>query len=221
MADFSALEAPVHVIDALPVRLPSSKLIGRDLTLARVYQLLRREVKPVLLYGAQGVGKTAIAATLASAFIELPGGVIWLMVDAQTTFADLLAQIGRAYNIDALANSETPLASVGAAFAELTQHKPLVILDGATDSAVVSEFILRAAERTPILVVSDAVTEPQGPWAAIRIVRFDPEISTQMFNAYAGTMHPRETLELLTEALEHTPFALAIAAGAVKSGAIS
>src|SRR5664279_4574739 len=101
MADLISHEAPAHQANALPVMLPQGKLIGRDVILARVYSQLK-ENKPVLVYGASGIGKTALAATLASAYTELSGGVLWLNMN-NTPFPELIARIGRAFNIKDIA----------------------------------------------------------------------------------------------------------------------
>ena len=93
MAEFTSHEAAAHKAQSLPVMLPN-KLVGRDSTLAQVYASLKAN-KPVLVYGAAGMGKTALAATLASAYTELPGGALWFNVD-NSPLDELIVRTGRA-----------------------------------------------------------------------------------------------------------------------------
>ncbi|MBZ0290298.1 MAG: hypothetical protein K8I30_21920, partial [Anaerolineae bacterium] len=79
MADLKSHEAPAHEAASLPVMIPS-KLVGRDALLGRIYTRLR-ENQPVQINGVPGIGKTALAATLAAAYTEQPGGVLWLAVN--------------------------------------------------------------------------------------------------------------------------------------------
>src|SRR6476469_7887490 len=141
MADLTSYEMPAHEAHALPVMLPSGKLIGRDVILARVYSQLK-ENKPVLVYGASGIGKTALAATLASAYTELPGGVLWLNL-GNTPFPELLARIGRAYNLREVASSENPMSAVSSAMNAVSGAKPMVVFDGQINPQTVTEFIMR------------------------------------------------------------------------------
>src|SRR5688572_14759739 len=138
MSDF-----PSHEAAALPVQLPG-KLVGREAALAQVYGLLKKG-EAVHLYGVPGVGKTALAATLASAYAQQPGGVLWLNVD-NDSLESLLVRVGRAYDIEELMTGDNPIAHVGAVASELTQHKPLLVLDGSINAAIASRFITRCVE---------------------------------------------------------------------------
>src|SRR5690606_24438397 len=150
MADYISHEAPAHEVAALPVMVPP-KLIGRDAVLGQVYTRLR-ENKPVLLYGAAGIGKTALAATLAAAYTEQPGGVLWFNVD-DDTIDQLIVHVGRAYNVAEIANSEHPMGMVGAVASTLTRNKPLIVFDGRLNEEVTQEFIERCADKLPVLLV--------------------------------------------------------------------
>ncbi|MDZ4770113.1 MAG: hypothetical protein SGJ24_13370 [Chloroflexota bacterium] len=212
MADLLSHEAPAHQANDLPLVLPP-KLIGRDKTLGQVYTLLK-QTKPVLLYGAAGIGKTAFAATLARAYCELPGGVLWLAVN-RSPLAELIARIGRAYDVPDLARSENPIGLVGLAMSTLTQNKPLIVLDGAIDIDATTEFIMRCADRVPVLVVTDSDTDIAGPWTSVTLPRLERADSESLFRQVApGASLDR--LASLLDVLDDVPLALITAAGAVR-----
>ncbi|MCK6577302.1 MAG: hypothetical protein L6Q98_04275 [Anaerolineae bacterium] len=217
MADLISHEAPAHQAKDLPLVLPA-KLIGRDKLLGQVYTLLK-QTKPVLLYGGSGIGKTAFAATLARAYCELPGGALWLDVN-NSSLAELLARIGRAYNIAELARSDNPESLVGLAMATLTQHKPLVVLDGAPDVASTSEFIMRCADRVPVLVVTDSESEISGPWTAHLLGKLEPDAAETLFRQIASTADLTGLDELLA-ALDNIPLGITVAAGVIATLGVS
>lgn len=106
MVAFQSHERPAKSAAELPVT-PPTRLVGREAALQQIYPPLK-EARAVFLHGPEGVGKTAIASTLAAAFAQQPGGVLWLNVDANTTLENLLVRIGRAYNVAEIALSDNP-----------------------------------------------------------------------------------------------------------------
>lgn len=211
MADLTSHEAPAHQAHTLPVMLPPGKLVGRDVVLARVYSQLK-ENKAVLVYGVSGIGKTALAATLASAYTELPGGVLWLNVN-DTPLPELLARVGRAYGIREVATSDNPLNQVNAAINALTAAKPMVVFDGQIDPQATAEFIMRSSNRLPILILSDS--EIQGPWTTVPLGIIEADAARTMFKHLVPDQ--TEGVEPLLAALDNIPFAVAIAAGAIRA----
>lgn len=211
MADLTSHEAPAHEAHDLPVMPPHGKLIGRDVILARVYSQLK-DNKPVLVYGASGIGKTALAATLASAYTELPGGVLWLNVN-NTPFPDLLARIGRAFNIREVAASDNPLSLVASIMSTLIAAKPMIVFDGQINPQACSEFIMRCTDRIPVLLLNDE--EVSGPWTSIPLGILEPDAAATMYKHLA----PEQTdgMESLLTALDGIPFAISVAAGALRA----
>jgi tetratricopeptide (TPR) repeat protein len=212
MSDFKTYDAVVHEAAALPVMLPP-KLIGREAALAQVYAHLK-ENRAVLVHGNPGVGKTALAATLASAYAQQPSGVLWLNVD-EDLLESLLVRVGRSYDLDDVINSDNPTAMVGAVGAALTQHKPLLVLDGKIDAQVASKFISRCADQLPVIIASRNAIE--GPWASVELDVLEPQQAVQMVKSEAAITDDAAdaTLLSLVEALSRLPFAIAVASRAM------
>lgn len=218
MAEFTPHEAPAHDARSLPVMMPAQKLIGRERTLAHIFSQLKAAT-PVLLYGAAGIGKTAIAASMAAAYSEMPAGALWFDV-ANAPLNELIARVGRAYKDHDIANVETPAVNITAAGLLLTREKPLIVLDGtAHNVAALNEFVTRAAVGLPVLIVADEeIASPN--WRSLRIARLEPDQAAALFRQMAdlktGNADDAAIAELVT-ALNFVPFALGVAAGAVKS----
>ncbi len=207
-------DLPSHEAATLPVQLPG-KLVGREAALTQVYGQLK-EGKAAHVYGVPGVGKTALAATLAGAYAQQPGGVLWLNVE-NDTFESLITRVGRAYSIDQIMTGDNPLAHVGAAAATLTQNKPLIVLDGSISAETASRFVSRLAERLPVIIAN---REPlDGPWASVELTTLAPDAALALFKQ-EGAIGPADTsndndLRQLVRLLNHLPFAIGIAARAL------
>lgn len=214
MADFTPHEAAAHETLSLPVMLPQ-KLIGRDVTLARVYSQLK-ENKPVLIYGAAGIGKTALAGTLGSAYSELPGGVLWLNAGDES-LSDLIVRIGRAYDNHDVTSSDNPLAMVNSVATLISHNKPLIVLDGAFSVQTATDFLTRCASGVPVLLVHD--DELDGPWTGLRLGKLEPDQSAALFKLVAEITDNSQdqAINQLTNTLSFMPFALTVAAGAVRA----
>jgi tetratricopeptide (TPR) repeat protein len=212
MADIPSHESPAHKAQSLPVMLPG-KLSGRDTVLAQVYGQLKAN-KPILIYGAAGIGKTALAATLASAYTELPGGALWLNVN-DSPLEELIVRVGRAYAVDEITNSETPIGMVGAAASTLTSNKPLIVLDGKHNPQATSQFISRCAEGLPVMLVSK---DPLEGWPGLQLEKLEDAPAIAMLRQLAAldASTSDDDLEELVSILDNIPFAIAIAAGTMR-----
>lgn len=213
MADSLSYEAPAHAAAALPVIIPP-RLVGRDALLGRVYTFLK-ENRAVQVTGAPGSGKTALAATLAAAYTEQPGGVLWLDVD-NSSIENLLVRIGRAYGVREITSTEYPLGMVGAVANTLTRHKPLVVLDGSLSDQVAQAFVARCAPNLPVLFTASA--ELSAAWPKVELAGLDTAHGTALFNLAAGLPDAAASgAEPLVELLRGMPFALCLAGAAARA----
>lgn len=212
MSEFTSHEAAAHEAAALPV-MPPTRLVGREAVLASVYAQLK-ESKPVLVHGAAGVGKTALAATLANAYAQQPGGVLWFNVD-DDPLESLMVRVGRAYEISELMGADNPLALIGAVASTLTQHKPLIVLDGALDAQVAAKFVTRCADRLPVLLLNREALD--GPWTSIQLNPLEVPQAVAMFKQESGVQTADSDADVaeIARTLGYLPFALAIGARAM------
>lgn len=209
MTDFTPHEAPVTDVNNLPVVNPG-RPVGRDEGLRDIYNLLQGR-QAVLLYGTAGLGKTALAAALAAAYTNSPGGVIWL--DARDgAFASLLVHVGRALNLTEITTKEQPLAHVGAVAAALTQQKPFIVLDNVNDALGVNQFIEKCADNLPVLLLSE--TELHGKWENVALEALSDMDAVTLFKQKAGINGSNADIDIfgITKLLDYQPLAIVIAA---------
>jgi tetratricopeptide (TPR) repeat protein len=211
MVDFTSHEAPAHEPAALPVMLPA-KLIGRDAILNVAYPELKQN-RVVLLHGEAGVGKTALAGMLASAFAQQnPGGVLWLSVEGDS-LAQLVVRVARAMGDITIANAENPLALVAALSALLSQQKPMIVLDGDPLFPAVSEFINRVGANLPILIVATE-DEPSSQWKSISVLPLADADAATLFSEKSGLTGAE--IPQIVRLLGGLPLPLTVAAGTAR-----
>jgi tetratricopeptide (TPR) repeat protein/ABC-type dipeptide/oligopeptide/nickel transport system ATPase subunit len=209
MADFTPHEAPAKDIKDLPLMHPG-KLTGRDEILREVYNHLRGG-KAVLLHGASGMGKSALAATLAALYTQQPGGVLWL--DAtDAPFAALLVRVGRAYQLADVITSENPASLVGTVAATLLRNKPFIVLDNITNPQGVATFLEKCASGLPVLILSDVAYA--GSWEALELKALDDMSSVVLFKQKAGITDNAQDIDIygIAKLLEYHPYPLVIGA---------
>ena len=214
MVNFSPLEAPVQNAKLLPVMHPG-RPVGRDDLLKDVYLHLKND-RSVFLYGQSGVGKTALAAALANAYTGQPGGVLWLNVD-NSTMAELVIRIGRAYQIGEITSSEVPAGMVGAAAATIAEHRPFIVLDGLLDEQVANEFIVKIAGNLPVLLVQDEEAPAEGAWQAVEVGALVDTDAVVLFKQKAAIKDNSSDIDIygIVKLLQYRPLPIVIAARAM------
>lgn len=215
MAENISHETIVKDIKALPVMLPG-KLVGRDAVLQQVYSELK-ENNAVLLYGGAGVGKTGLVAALANLYTQQPGGVLWMNVN-MPRLEELIVRVGRAYQLDEVVNSESPINVMNAVESALQRNRPLVVIDGKIQADVASRFVTRCAEEVPVVIINPDILE--GPWAAIEITKLSPDDAAALFKREARLTTSDHDINVfgIIKLIDYTPLGVIIAARAMVAG---
>ena len=183
MAELKPLEAPVTAVADLPLRRPG-RPFGRDSILKTVLSELQQNQK-VALHGASGIGKTTIAATIASVYAQQANqSVLWLN-SHNPPLSELMVRIGRAYRVPDMSASQNPLGKAPALASRFNQHKPLLVLDGEIQASVLSALIERCAADIPVLVTTTAALDG-GSWRNRLIGRLADSDAVRLFKQKAG-----------------------------------
>ena len=217
MEHFTPSEAPIHETQRLPI-VPPPRIIGRNRELGQTFAQMRVGAA-VLLHGPSGVGKSALAATIATAFTTFRGGVLWWTVNGDS-LEELVVRTGRAYGERALTDHARPLELLDEAAALLSrEHKPLVVLDGWLDLDVAREFIRRVAPGVPLIFTAEEAGT--GPWTPLAIGPLNDEDALALFVDTAGydTITPltRADIQGVCSALGGLPLALVLAARHIRA----
>ncbi|MCA9913365.1 MAG: tetratricopeptide repeat protein [Anaerolineae bacterium] len=210
--EFIPHEAPVTDVNLLPVMQPG-RPVGRDEVLKTLYTHLQ-DKKAVLLTGEAGVGKTTLAATLAAAYAQQPGGVLWINTGTYP-LPSLLVRIGRALGINDVITSEQPAARVGVVATELAQKKPFMVLDNVESAEAVSAFIEKAASGLPLLLLSDSPLE--GPWETVELDNLQDQSAVMLFKQKAGLNSDDHDIDIygIAKLVGYKPLGLVLAARAM------
>lgn len=211
MAELKPLEAPVTAVADLPLRRPG-RPFGRDSILKTLLSELQQNQK-VALHGASGIGKTTIAATIASVYAQQANqSVLWLN-SHNPLLAELMVRIGRAYRAHDMSASQNPLGKASALASLLNQHKPLLVLDGDIQASVLSALIERCAADIPVLVTTDAALDG-GSWRNRLIGRLADSDAVLLFKQKAGIQNSQfDTIVYsIAERVNFEAYPLALAA---------
>jgi tetratricopeptide (TPR) repeat protein/energy-coupling factor transporter ATP-binding protein EcfA2 len=209
MTEFTPLEAPVQDVTALPVMHPG-RPVGRDDALKEIYGHLQSR-QAVLVHGVAGIGKTTIAAALAAAFINQPGGVLWLNSGTHP-FPELLVRVARALELDEVSRSEQPTARVGQVATALTQRKPFIVMDNVTDALAPRQFIEKCAETLPLILLSESDLE--GPWETVHLDVLADLDALNLFKQKSGIRDDAQDIDIygITKQVGYHPYPIVMAA---------
>ncbi len=183
MAELRPLEAPVTAIADLPLRRPG-RPFGRDRILKALLAELQQNQKAVL-HGASGIGKTTIAATIASVYAQQANqSVLWLN-SHNPSLAELIVRSGRAYRAHDISNSPNPLDEAAALASLLNQHQPLIVLDGEIRASVLAQFVEGCAADIPLIVTATEALQSES-WHHQAISRLADSDAMMLFKQKAG-----------------------------------
>ncbi len=143
----------------------------------------------VFLSGPTGIGKTALASVLATAYIASnSGGVLWFSV-LEDTIELLIARVGRAYGVNALTvQGEDISNNVEIVRALLEKNRPLIVLDGMIDLDAVRDFARQCAVKVPVIITNEL--PGAGPWTPINLESLSDADSQALFKFYSGLKDP-------------------------------
>ncbi|MGQ9849956.1 MAG: tetratricopeptide repeat protein [Aggregatilineaceae bacterium] len=201
--------SPIHDSQRLP-QAPRLPLVGRQADLEAVRQALRTGV-PVMVVGQAGVGKSALAHTLAEDYVAQPGGVLWLESADETALA-LANRVARAYGAETCAarDEEGMLTFFRRVHGLLVAQRPLVVLDGHVRPEAAREFVRACAPGIPVLLTGSRPAA--GPWTLHELAPLEHEASIALLAQSAGYSTERaEELGGVAEALGGNALSLSVA----------
>jgi energy-coupling factor transporter ATP-binding protein EcfA2 len=204
---FTPQNAPITDAKLLPVRAPAQPF-GRNQALASGHVALKANTS-IFLHGPPGIGKSTLAAVLASANIaKNTGGVLWFQM-VEDDAEQLLSRVARAYGLvelpDSLDKRRQTIKTI------LEKQHPLIVLDGLTDVESVREFARTVAPGTPMILMH--TEQAPGPWTPIALKPLAQPDGLQMIKALSGVKDPTTEgdLEALARVLAGDPLALELA----------
>jgi len=200
---------PLHQGQALPGA-PRLPLVGRQADLDAARALLETGI-PLQLVGLPGVGKTALAHTLALDYIQQPGGVLWLENADETALA-LANRVARAYGVPTCAarDEDEVFAFFRQVHGVLLEQRPLVVLDGRVRPEAAREFVRACAPGIPLILT--ATRPAAGPWSVHKVHPPEGAQAVALLQEIAGGSGTSSAdLTALAHALEGNALSLIVA----------
>ena len=178
---FSHPDTSTNRLYALPLR-PPELLIGRSADLETLHLPLKQR-RAILLYGPLGIGKTALAAKIASDFTSESRDVLWIE-SMDDSLDALLLRAAREYELDEAAAGTPRADRIAAVSAVLDDQSPFVVIDGSINLNAVREFIVNCAIDIPLIVTA---SHPEaGPWSKHAVNRLDYADAEALLRHVAG-----------------------------------
>ncbi|MEP7286606.1 MAG: tetratricopeptide repeat protein [Chloroflexota bacterium] len=209
---FTPHGAPIRNSKLLPVQAPK-RAIGRNRELGVMHNTLKIGAS-IFLSGASGIGKTALAAVLATAYTtSTPGGVLWFDV-LEDDFDLLVARVGRAYGVNTRTTpGADPAANIKTVKDLLSKNKPLIVLDGLVEIGAARDFVRMCASAVPVIITNE--NTGAGPWTPLELGPLSAVDSQALFKQAAeleNDLSYDDDIEGLCKFLGGVPLAIEMAA---------
>jgi len=175
----------IKSLEKLPIA-PPAKLVGRT----ALFNQINNVEQAIFLYGMPGVGKRALAATLAANRIQAWQPVLWLSVN-RTNLQTLASQVLRAFNVQPGNNADDMVNSL------LAQHNPLIIINALASYPLAAQFIETHIKDKPVVVLHENLIE--GPWQPVLV----PPLAESDAHQLYLDLHPNADIAALPALLTY------------------
>ena len=190
------------------------KLVGRDDLVEMVQQKLTDDAR-ILLHGLGGMGKTAIAATIASNYIEQSGNsVIWIELGKQDehTFFDAIANIFGQQSVMAGKYGDERILAIREI---LLEQDALLIIDNVWNEQAMIPIMRAIPYGMPTLLTSRKLLSVDGK--LIDIDQLGDSDALQLLEHHAGKSYSDDKSAMrLVELLGSHPYAIELAGSRLK-----
>lgn len=207
--DSSAIRAEYS--DDIP-NLPA-RLVGRATLVERVRALLDDGAN-VLLQGFGGMGKSAIAATIATDWLDDDkGNVLWLRAGSENaeTLAEALARPFDDYQAVANASGDEKFRALRRLLTE--SSVTLLVLDNVWDGAALSQILKATPRKLPVLV---SARQRYALDHILDVGRLLPDDALALLNFHAGHEYDDSAVNEICRQLGYHAFALEVAGKTLK-----
>jgi tetratricopeptide (TPR) repeat protein len=190
-----------------------ARLVGRDALVERVQTLLS-EGTNVLLQGFGGMGKSALAATLAANWLDDGNGdVLWLRAGSEDaeTLAEALARPFDEYQAIANASGDEKFRALRKLLAK--SSATLLVLDNVWDGTALNQIVKAMPRKLPVLVSS---RQRYALDHIIEVGRLLPNDALALLNYHAGQTHADDAAYEVCRQLGYHAFALEVAGKTLK-----
>jgi hypothetical protein len=198
---------------------------GRDVILRGILDFLQlddnqaRDVRPVVLWGLPGVGKTTVVNALAhSANIEksFPDGIVWVTLGPRPQMRTVLNALGSTFGLDLLSERDDS-GCVERLRLWLHRRRAFVIVDDVWEPHHGASFLLTGPlGRTVFTTRESLVAFPLAtPNRSIRVHELQPPDALDMLHELAPSAVTRDRglAKELCRKLDHLPLAIKLAGG--------
>lgn len=194
------------------------QLIGRDSLQDQVQGLLDGGKRVLLLQGFSGMGKTALAATIAAAWVTENGPVLWMkagQAESDALFEGLARAIGQDKVVE-MARAEGDAKSVVLQQILTQSSATLLVIDDAWEGEALAP-ILQAIPNTLPTLLTSRIRHSVGE--IVPVAELDPPAALKLLEQHAGASYADtadDSAEKLCQTLGYHAYAIEIAGKTIK-----